>query len=205
ILAVLATGSPNWYAEQRFGAAGDNAERGLALVRARGKVPGAPRERRFLVSALQSYFFNRWLADRITDGLLHDVVAGDLLQKRASGGTFVSTEPDVDRARVAAGEIVVTGPMFGSAMRGPPDGTPAHAREAKILDAFSLGPADFHPLRQIAEGTRRQATILPGDPAVEVVGDAPDAIRVTFTLPAGAYATAVMRELQKLGETETGP
>ncbi len=205
LLAALVSGAPNWYAEQRFGRDGDNAERGLALVRARGKGPGAPRERRFLVSALQSYFFNRWLADRIRDGLLHDVLLGDLLQKRASGGTFASTEPDVDRARVASGEVVVTGPMFGSAMRGPPDGTPAHAREAAILDAFSLGPADFHPLRQIAEGTRRQATILLGEPAVDLVGDAPDAIRVTFTLPAGAYATAVMRELQKLGETETGP
>jgi tRNA pseudouridine13 synthase len=117
---------------------------------------------------------------------------------------FASTEPDVDRARVASGEIVVTGPMFGAAMRGPPDGTPAHAREAALLDAFALGPADFQPLRQIAEGTRRQATILPGEPMVDVVADTPDALRVTFSLPAGAYATAVMREVQKLGQTEAG-
>lgn len=205
ILAALTSGSPNWYAEQRFGRDGDNAERGLALVRARGKGPGSPRERRFMVSALQSYFFNRWLADRITDGLLADVLVGDLLQKRASGGMFASTEPAVDRARIASGEIVVTGPMFGAAMRGPPDGSPAHAREAALLDGFALGPADFQPLRAIAEGTRRPATIIPADPAVDVVGEARDAIRVTFTLPAGAYATAVMRELQKLGETETAP
>jgi tRNA pseudouridine13 synthase len=203
ILAALASGSPNWYAEQRFGRDGDNAERGLALIRAKGKGPGSPRERRFMVSALQSYFFNRWLVDRINDGLLADVLLGDLLQKRGSGGMFASTDPDADRARLAAGEIVQTGPMFGAAMRGPPDGSPAHAREAALLDAFSLGPADFQPLRAIAEGTRRHATIIPGDPAVEVVTDAADAIRVTFSLPAGAYATAVMRELQKLGETET--
>ncbi|HUQ07976.1 MAG TPA: tRNA pseudouridine(13) synthase TruD [Kofleriaceae bacterium] len=211
ILAALAAGSPNWYAEQRFGRDGDNAERGLALVRARGKGPGAPRERRFMVSALQSYFFNHWLAERIKDGLLADVLVGDLLQKRGSGGMFASTDPDVDRPRVAAGEIVPTGPMFGAAMRGPPDGSPAHAREAAILDAFSLGPADFQPLRAIAEGTRRHATIIPGAPAVEVATDAGDAtgagdaIRVTFSLPAGAYATAVMREIQKLGETESAP
>jgi tRNA pseudouridine13 synthase len=204
ILAALATsGSPNWYAEQRFGRDGDNAERGLALVRARGKGPGSPRARRFLVSALQSYFFNHWLRDRIADGLLGDVLVGDLMQKRASGGMFASTEPDLDRPRVAAGEIVVTGPMFGAAMRGPTDGSPAHAREAALLTAFDLGPGDFQPLRNIAEGTRRHATILPGDPAVEVAGD--DAVRVTFTLPAGAYATAVMREVQKLGETESAP
>jgi tRNA pseudouridine13 synthase len=205
LLAALGRGSPNRSAEQRFGRDGDNAERGLALIRARGRGPGSPRERRFMVSALQSYFFNRWLCDRMNDGLLGDVLLGDLLQKRGSGGMFASTDPELDRARVAAGEIVVTGPMFGAAMRGPPDGSPAHAREAALLDAFALGPADFQPLRHIAEGTRRQATIIPGDPAVELVGDADDAIRVTFNLPAGSYATAVMRELQKLGETETDP
>lgn len=202
IFAALASGSPNWYAEQRFGSAGDNAERGLALVRARGKGPGSPRQRRFLVSALQSYFFNRWLVDRITDGLLTDVLVGDLMQKRGSGGMFASTEPDVDRARVASGEIVVTGPMFGAEMRGPPDGSPAHAREAALLTAFELGPSDFQPLRAIAEGTRRHATIIPGDPLVEV-GEG--SVNVVFSLPAGAYATAVMREVQKLGQTESAP
>ena len=198
ILDALAGGAPNWYAEQRFGRDGDNAERGLALIRARGRGPGAPRQRRFLVSAFQSYLFNRWLVERIADGLLHDVLAGDLLQKRGSGGMFASTEPEVDRARVASGECVVTGPMFGAAMRGPPDGSPAHAREARLLASLELGPGDFQPLRAIAEGARRHATILPGNPIVEPRVEADGAaVRVTFTLPPGAYATAVMREIQK--------
>ncbi len=197
ILAALAGGSPNWYAEQRFGRDGDNAERGLALIRARGQGHGPPRQRRFLVSALQSYLFNRWLVDRIADGLLDDVLVGDMLQKRGSGGTFASTEPEVDRPRLAAGELALTGPMFGAAMRAPPDGTPAHGREAEILRTFALGPADFHPLRAIAEGTRRQATVLLGEPTATPLEGAGGAIRVTFTLPAGSYATAVMREVQK--------
>jgi tRNA pseudouridine13 synthase len=199
ILAALAAGSPNWYAEQRFGHDGDNAERGLALVRARGRGPGAPRQRRFLISALQSYLFNRWLGARIADGLLEQVLLGELLQKRATGGLFTSTEPAVDQARLAAGELALTGPMFGAAMRSPPDGSPAHAREATLLAELSLGPADFHAMRAIAPGTRRQATVLLGDPAAAPLAadGGPDAIRVTFQLPAGAYATAVMREIQK--------
>jgi tRNA pseudouridine13 synthase len=202
ILDVLARGAPNWYAEQRFGRDGDNAERGLALIRARGRGPGSPRQRRFMVSALQSYLFNRWLADRIADRLLDEVLAGDLLQKRASGGLFPSTAPDVDRGRLAAGELAITGPMFGAAMRSPPDGSAAHAREAALLRAFELGPADFHPLRAIAEGTRRQATILVGAPSVRTPDDG--ALTVSFTLPSGAYATAVMREVQK-GDTLEPP
>ena len=80
-------------------------------------------------------------------------------------------------------------------MRSPPDGSPAHQREARLLDALQLGPADFAPLGGLATGTRRAATIVLGEPAVEVV--APGAIRITFTLPAGAYATAILREVQK--------
>ncbi|MBE7454411.1 MAG: tRNA pseudouridine(13) synthase TruD [Kofleriaceae bacterium] len=189
-------GAPNWYAEQRFGRDGDNAQRGLALIRAGGRG-GAPRQRRFLVSALQSYLFYRWLAARLDDGLLAVVLAGDVLQKRASGGLFTSTDPDTDGARLAAGELAITGPMFGASMRAPPDGSPAHAREAALLAELDLGPATFHAVRAIAPGTRRQATVLLGEPAVEVVADAADAIRVAFTLPAGAYATAVMREVMK--------
>src|SRR5688572_28139314 len=56
-------GAPAFYGEQRFGARGDNASRGRALVR--GEKPMPPprdgRERRLLVSAFQSELFNRWL------------------------------------------------------------------------------------------------------------------------------------------------
>jgi tRNA pseudouridine13 synthase len=207
ILAALAGGAPNWYAEQRFGRDGDNAERGLALIRGKGRGPGSPKQRRFMVSALQSYLFNRWLVARLDDGLIGEVLAGDVLQKRGSGGMFTSDEPAVDRARLAAGELVVTGPMFGAAMRSPPDGTPAHAREAALLAELALGPADFHPLRAIAEGTRRQATVLVGEATAEVVtgveGEAP-AVRVRFTLPPGAYATAILREIQKYTDAAAG-
>jgi len=198
VLAALAEapGAPNWYGEQRFGRDGDNAEAGLAVLRdPRGRTGGPPRQRRFLVSALQSYLFNRWLAARVADGLYRDVVTGDILQKRATGGIFMSTEPEVDRARLAAGELVVTGPMFGAAMRAPPDGTPAHRREAAILATFDLGPQSFHAARAIAQGTRRAASIAIGEP--EAVPAGPDVIRVGFSLPAGAYATAVLREIQK--------
>src|SRR6185436_15965622 len=66
ILDALAKppGAPNWYGEQRFGRDGDNAERGLAIVR--GEKP--PRDRklaRLLVSALQSKLFNDWLVARL--------------------------------------------------------------------------------------------------------------------------------------------
>jgi tRNA pseudouridine13 synthase len=199
ILARLAQapGAPNWYGEQRFGRDGDNAARGRAIVNGEG----FPRDRklaRLLVSALQSELFNQWLTARMADGLYATVLAGDVLHK-VGGGMFTCEDPALDTPRLAAGEIVVTGPMFGDSMRAAPDGTPAAEREAAILTAAGLARDSFSAVRAIAEGTRRDATIHVAAPTVTKIDNAgtEPAIEVTFSLPAGAYATAVMRELMK--------
>jgi tRNA pseudouridine13 synthase len=149
---------------------------------------------RLMVSALQSQLFNDWLVARIADGLYHAVITGDLLHKRG-GGMFVCDDPAIDNARLLAGELVVTGPMFGDRMRQPPDGSPAAAREAEILARHALDRAAFATVRAIAEGTRRDAAIEVRDAAVVTV-DA-STIEVAFALPGGGYATAVMREVMK--------
>jgi tRNA pseudouridine13 synthase len=195
ILARLAQppGAPNWYGEQRFGRDGDNAARGRAIVNGEG----FPRDRklaRLLVSALQSELFNQWLTARMADGLYATVLLGDVLHK-VGGGMFTCEDPALDTPRLAAGEIVVTGPMFGDSMRAAPDGTPAAEREASILGAAGLARESFTSVRAIAEGTRRDATIQVADPTVTAIDNA--GIEVTFSLPGGAYATAVMRELMK--------
>lgn len=196
IFDVLAKppGAPNWYGEQRFGRDGDNAEKGLAIVR--GERP--PRDRklaRLLVSSLQSKLFNDWLTARMRDGLYATVVAGDILHK-IPGGQFVCEAPEVDQPRLVAGEIGITGPMFGDRMRAPAAGTVAATREAQILEAAGLTPDSFANVRAIAEGTRRDAAIAVGTPSVRGLDDG---IEVAFSLPGGAYATAVMREIMKSG------
>jgi tRNA pseudouridine13 synthase len=208
ILARLAQppGTPNWYGEQRFGRDGDNAARGRAIV----DGEGFPRDRklaRLLVSALQSEMFNTWLTARMADELYTTVLAGDVLHK-VGGGMFTSEDPAIDTPRLVAGEVALTGPMFGDNMRWPPDGSPAAAREDAILAANGLGRASFANVRAIAEGTRRDATIAVGEPTVTAVDEhgtvaspalpgGAESIEVTFSLPGGAYATAVMRELMK--------
>jgi tRNA pseudouridine13 synthase len=217
---AIPPGAPNWYGEQRFGRSGDNAERGLAIVR--GERP--PRDRklaRLLVSALQSKLFNDWLVARMADGLYARVVAGDILHKRRAlieapsersedgahlarsgslvnkqgGGMFACEDPGSDEPRLRAGELCVTGPMFGDRMRTPPPGSAAYDREQRILAAAGLSADTFASVRAIAEGTRRDATIQVGAPEVRTVE--PGVVEVGFSLPGGAYATAVMRELMK--------
>jgi tRNA pseudouridine13 synthase len=193
---AVAPGAPNGYGAQRFGRAGDNADAGLALIRGDAR-PGRGRDQRrdrLMISALQSRLFNRWLAARIADGLYATAISGDVMHK-LSGGMFDSTDPGVDGPRLAAGEIVPTGPMFGHRMRAPAAATPAAEREAAVLAAAGLTVDDFRRVGAIAEGTRRDAGIAVD--AATVVAIAPDAIELAFTLPAGAYATTVLREVMK--------
>lgn len=197
ILAELARapGAPNWYGEQRFGRDGDNATKGRELVSGARRFGRDRKLDRLFVSALQSELFNQWLVARMADGLYRRVLAGDVLKKRA-GGMFVCEDAATDEARLASGELVVTGPMFGDKMRRPTDGSPAAEREAAILAASGLAEGAFGNVRALAEGTRREATIeVTG--ATVTAGAEVGTFEVAFALPGGAYATAVMREVMK--------
>jgi tRNA pseudouridine13 synthase len=189
-------GSPNWYGAQRFGADGDNAEQGRALLTGdrRGKgVQG--RQKRFLISALQSAMFNEYLRRRMDDGLFGRVIDGDILQKIDSGGIFATTEPALDQARVDAGEIAITGPMFGHSMRCSPPGSAAAEREGSLLADEGLTLPAFQQAGNLATGTRRSLSVPIDRTDVTVVAER--AIELSFALPSGAYATALLREVVK--------
>ncbi len=110
--ALAASGVPNRFGAQRFGAGGDNAAVGLALLRGERRERDK-RRRRLLLSALQSVVFNRALELRAASGDLAQVRGGDVLQKTDSGGLFVTTDPAVDQPRVDRGEVIPTGPLPG--------------------------------------------------------------------------------------------
>jgi tRNA pseudouridine13 synthase len=92
--------------------------------------------------------------------------------------------------------------MFGERMRLPGNASPAQAREAEVLDRAGLAPDAFAAVRAIAEGTRRDASIAVGEATVAAVDGS--TLEVGFTLPGGAYATAVMREIMKTPERVDG-
>ncbi len=199
ILEALARppGAPNWYGEQRFGRDGDNAAKGRAIVLGTMRPPRDKKLARLFVSALQSELFNDWLVRRLEDGLYREALVGDLLKKRA-GGMFACEDAVTDTQRLRAGELTVTGPMFGERMRWPAEGSAPAAREREVLAAANLAEDAFARVRALAEGTRREAAIEVGETRVTALDGS--TLEVAFALPGGAYATAVMREVLK---TET--
>jgi len=200
--ALARRGLPNFYGPQRFGVEGRNAAagRGLLLGLDGPEVRRAARDRflrRLCLSAWQAELFNRWLAERMADGLFDRALAGDVMKKLDSGGLFVCEDPAADGPRVAAFEISPAGPIFGHKMR-EAAGEPL-AREERLLRAEGVGPAHLRRGGGEAEGTRRPARL----PAQVEIAEETGGYRARFALPAGSYATVVMAELT--GEASTLP
>jgi tRNA pseudouridine13 synthase len=185
-------GVPNYFGEQRFGHADRNVARGLAMLNGSVAAPRDRFERKLLMSSVQSALFNRWLAARIEDGHYERPIAGDLLRKEDTGGLFINQDEVDAAARMASWQVSPTGPMFGASMRSA-EGDAA-LREQAIFAQSSLTDAMLAAHANAGEGTRRVARVRPTD--WEVASE-PGCLRLSFELPAGAYATTLMRELMK--------
>jgi tRNA pseudouridine13 synthase len=194
---IAKSGVPNFFGEQRFGRDAETLKLGLELLQGT-KSPGAiPRARRkFLLrlalSAVQSALFNKALIERMHDRLVHQVIAGDVMQVVASGGPFVVDDAICDQARFDAREIVISGPLFGPKMK-QPAGEVA-AREARLLADSGIPLEAFDRFSNLTPGTRRPYLIWPDN--MRISGE-PEGIRLEFTLASGCYATVVLREFQK--------
>jgi len=188
--ALVERGLPSYFGPQRFGRDGHNVAEAARWIVEGGRPPKPRFRRKLLVSAFQSALFNRLLADRIREGTVASAIDGDLLQKVDSGGLFVCEAPATDSARAAAFEVSPTGPMFGAKMRWPE--REALAREEAALADAGLERGDLRRFAKAGAGTRRPYRFAVGDPEVAAT---PDGVRLEFTLPAGGYATTVLREI----------
>lgn len=159
-------------------------------------------QRDFLVSAMQSAMFNSVLDRRLREGMLTQIVPGDLAWKHDSRSVFTVDEETAEKENAPAGrcpslEVSPSGPMWGINMTRA-DGEPGRI-EAQVLDVFGIrhetlaGVGDVH-----AEGARRPMRIALRD--TEVSGGADDHgpyVKLAFEMPRGAFATIALREIMK--------
>lgn len=186
-------GIPNFFGEQRFGIHQDNAAKGKAILLAAGRHRDRF-ERKLFLSAYQSELFNRVLARRVIDGTCASALKGDVLKKHATGGEFVCEDPLIDQPRVDQFEVSPTGPLFGPSMRAPE--LQVEKLERQILAEEGIDASLFEHGKGETEGARRLLRI----PLLLAQSDfdAPRAaLRLEFDLPAGSYATILLRELIK--------
>ncbi len=195
-------GLPNLFGPQRFGAKFDNHEVGrqLLLGQLRRRMP--TQKRKLMLNALQSAIFNEVLTRRMLDGTMDVILPGDLAFKHDNGSIFaVDAElaaSDETRARLSEMQISPSGPMWGEKMMrasGTVDET-----ELAALAKFNVTLEDFAQSRQagLVPGVRRPLRVAVTDTDLEGGQDEHGPyVRITFDLPAGAYATTVLREIMK--------
>jgi tRNA pseudouridine13 synthase len=189
-------GLPNYYGTQRFGRDGETAGLGMDLLTAGKTNVRSAFLKKIALSAAQAVLFNEYLGRRLIDGLLRCVLPGDVMCKWPAGGMFVAKDVAAEQARFDTRETVHAGPIFGR--KTFPAADQAAAREADVLRDAGLTLASFQGFGKLVQGTRRHNLAYCDDLAAQVDTEG---VRLTFSLPAGSYATVLLREIMK---TETG-
>ncbi|KGI77518.1 tRNA pseudouridine(13) synthase TruD [Oleiagrimonas soli] len=187
--AMAERGVPNYFGDQRFGRGGANVDRARAMF-AGQRVD--KRTRSLLLSAARSELFNRVLAGRVADACWDSPLDGEVWALAGSRSWF-GPEPfdDTLADRLQRGDIHPSGPLWGKGE--PPTAGAAGAREREVGDAEPELVAGL-----IAAGMdqeRRALRLMPQQLSWAWLDDA--SLQLRFALPAGSYATVVVRELAR--------
>lgn len=186
-------GFPNYFTEQRFGRDGHNLSQ--AMRWAEGEIKVKDRKKRsFYLSAARSEIFNLVVSARIQQGLQQQVLAQDILQLKGSHSWFVADE-NQDFAqlqqRLAENDIQLTAPLVGEQSQGG-----AEFEQQIVAQHQSL----LGLMRQEGLKAARRPILMQAEQLAWQF--LPTGLQLDFWLPAGSYATALVRELVQLDKED---
>ena len=194
--ALVRGGVPNYFGEQRFGRERANLRQAQALFSGESEVRDRKRRGLYL-SAARSWIFNQVLDRRLRQGTWDRLLDGEVLNLDGSHSWFRAEQiDDTLRARYAELDVHPTGPLWG---RGELDSSGEVAELESAVgaewSAFAEGLAS-HGLKQERRALRMRL--------LDVTHEwlEPDVLRLELELPAGAYATTVLRELGTLRDAQ---
>jgi len=189
LLDLSRRGVPNGFGEQRFGNRGGNLEKGLQILRGHRPKSLPKRILRLMVASVQSEVFNRVLALRLES--LDTLEDGDVACLHRNGACFVVADAALEQPRCSAFELSPTGPLPGP--RALVAEGAQGAREAEVMAELGVDTRDFGAVpHKLAPGERRPLRVPLWEPQVDVVDGC---LALSFGLPRGSYATAVLREV----------
>jgi tRNA pseudouridine13 synthase len=183
--AMKAHGIANYYGLQRFGHEGHNVNKALAMFQ--GTKVGRE-QRSFYISAARSFLFNQILAARVTDATWNQALADDIFMFDGSRSCFKSEQPDADIIRRLESQAIhPTGILWGLAK----PMVPLNALEQAVIDTYP----------ELAQGLiacgvemdRRALRVNVPDLQWRFVNGT--VLELEFGLPAGCYATSLLREI----------
>ena len=196
---IRASGVPNYFGPQRFGHGGQNVQKGLSLLQKGVRLQR--NKRSIYLSALRSFLFNNVLAERVGAGTWNTMMEGDLAMLDGTQSIFsceILDEEIEDRCKRL--DIHPTGPLPGE--NGPgkngtqPVGSAADLEQKVLQDWRELLEV---LVAQRVQASRRALRLYPADLEWDIAGED---LKLVFTLPPGAYATTVLREVAVVTEPQ---
>ena len=185
--AIKLNGIANYYGEQRFGNQGQNVNKALAMF----KGSKVKREQRGLyLSAARSFLFNQILGARVVEGTWNRAIPGDILMFDCSQSCFKSPCPDAEIiTRIESKAIHPSAVLWG---KGTQDASAdALAIEQQVVEAHEELAQGL--LASGMEKARRALRVNVQN--LEWQFADPTTLTLWFNLPAGSYATALLREI----------
>lgn len=188
--AVAQQGVPNYFGSQRFGIGGNNLHQ--AKRWAESNAPLRDRNKRsFWLSAARSALFNQIVSLRLKKPDFNQVVDGDALQLAGRGSWFVATPEELPtlQQRVDDGELLITASLPGDGEWGTQNAALAFEQQCVAEEDVLLGLLK----RERVEAARRAMLVQPKGLSWNWWDDV--TVELNFWLPAGSFATSVVREL----------
>ncbi len=192
-------GVPNYFGEQRFGHHGSNLQR-VEHWFSTGKAPRKRNQKSIYLSSARSWLFNLVLADRIKKGSWNQPLEGDVMLLSGTKASLfnVGAVDEELRNRVDSMDIHPTGPMWG------------RGQQLTHLDCLNIEQhilADWNDWQQGLEKARlnqerRSLRLFADNFEWQYLAD--NQLELHFFLPAGSYATSVMRELAIITDVHHG-
>ena len=185
----VANGVPNYFGEQRFGQEQGNLTKGVALIN--GEYKERQRHKKGLyISAVRSWLFNHILSQRIEQGLWDTILPGDVMMLNGSRSHFLAESvDDLLTQRLLEKDVHLSAPLWGR-------GTPLTKEDALAWESEVVSPwsaiaerLEYMGLQQ----ERRPLRLVPE--ALKVVKESDGQWLLSFNLPAGSFATSILREL----------
>lgn len=189
---LQAVGFPNYFTEQRFGRDGYNLTQ--AQRWAAGEIQVKDRKKRsFYLSAARSEIFNLIVSDRIAAGLVDQVLEHDIVQLAGSNSWFVAQANELEELnkRLDSGDILLTAALIGENSL---EQTASERERAIVAEQTLL----LNLMKKARMNAARRAMLCKPENLrwqFETEG-----LRLQFFLPAGSYATGLVRELMTIKE-----
>ena len=185
---IQTQGVPNYFGEQRFGHGGFNVQKAQQWFEGQFKVKGR-QKRSIYLSAARSWIFNHILSKRVRDGTWNKAVQGDIFVLAGTKSSFSESVDETIIERVEQQGIHPTGALWG---RGRVESADQIAiLENEVASSFSelCDGLERNGLKQERKALRLSVKDLSYTFNVDGV------VCLTFSLPAGAYATSVLSEI----------